>query len=129
MEDKDPRREVNKFVMSYNSAKHSSTGKAPVELLMNRAVRTVLPGLPQQLDEDMDRQVRDRDRSKKLYNKEYHDKKYRAKEKKVKLGDKALIKQKKTSIKPPFDPHPFEVKSISKSRVVLERDDLSLIHN
>ena len=122
-EDKDPRREVNKFVMSYNSATHSATGKAPVDLLMNRSVRTLLPGLPLKMDEDRDKQVRDRDRAKKMYNKEYHDKRHRAKEKKVKVGDKALIKQKKTTLKTPFDPHPFQVKTISKSRVVLERDD------
>ena len=70
-ENKDPRREVNKFVMSYNSARHSATGKAPVDLLMNRSVRTLLPGLPQPLDEDRDRQVRETDRAKKEYNKEY----------------------------------------------------------
>ena len=120
---KDPRREVNKFVMGYNSATHSSTGKAPVDLLMNRSVRTLLPGLPQPLDEDRDRQVRETDRTKKEYNKEYKDRRTRAKEKKVRIGDEALIKQKKTSIKPPFDPKPFQVKSVSKSRVNLERDD------
>ena len=120
---KDPRREVNKFVMGYNSATHSSTGKAPVDLLMNRSVRTLLPGLPQPLDEDRDRQVRETDRAKKEYNKEYKDRRMKAKEKEVRIGDEVLIKQKKTSIKPPFDPKPFQVKSVSKSRVNLERDD------
>ena len=122
-EGRDPRREVFKFVLNYNSSIHSSTGKAPAELLMKRPMKTLLPGLPDKADTRMDKEVRERDKKKKLYNKEQHDRRTKAKEQVVQSGDRALIKQRKTTVKPPWDPQPFTVDKVSKRRLHLVRED------
>ena len=97
-EGKDPRREVHKFVLNYNNSIHSSTGKTPAELLMNRKVKTLLPQLPQKKEGKVDREVRRKDRENKLYNKEKYDKRKRVKRQDIQIGDKAMIKQKKTTV-------------------------------
>ena len=122
-ERKDPRREVFKFVLNYNATKHSSTGKTPAELLMNRTMRTLLPGLSRAPSSKMDKEAREKDLEKKMYNKKCHDKRHRAKDKQVEMGDQVLVKQKKTSIKPPWDPNPYTVQGVSKRRLELNRED------
>ena len=41
----DWREEIKKYVYSYNTAPHTITGKAPLELLTNRPVKDLLPSL------------------------------------------------------------------------------------
>ena len=42
-EKKDPRREIDRFLMNYRNTPHSTTGKTPSELLMNRIIKTKVP--------------------------------------------------------------------------------------
>ena len=60
---------------------------------------------------------------KKLEQKLYGDKKCRRTLKKIKSGDKILIKLHKTTIKPPFDPNPYEITNIKGSQIKAIRDN------
>ena len=122
-EGKDPRREVYKFVLNYNNSVHSSTGRNPAELLMRRKVKTLLPQLPQRKREREDKEVRKRDKERKEYNKKKYDKRKRVVEQDIQIGDRAMIKQKKTTVKPPWDPNPYTVDKISKERLYMSRGD------
>ena len=42
-EGKDPRREVEKYLLQYRATPHPTTGKSPAEMLYNRKIRTKLP--------------------------------------------------------------------------------------
>ena len=66
-----------------NWVRQSSTGTATVQLLMNRSVRTLLPGLTELLDPGQDKRARWRDRQWKEYNKEYRERRHKDKEKQV----------------------------------------------
>ena len=121
-EKKDPKEEISKFLLNYRNTTHSSTGATPSKLMMNRVIRTKLPSLHQVPNSKEHQRVKEKDREAKVKQKRYADKHRRAKEKEIKIGDKVLIKQTKTTIHPPFDPEPFTVTSVTRSKVKAERE-------
>ena len=42
-EGKDPRKELNKFLLQYRATPHLPTGRSPAEMLFNRRIRTKIP--------------------------------------------------------------------------------------
>ena len=58
-----------------------------------------------------------------LKRKEYADKRWQAKEKKVKEGDEVLLKREKSTTKSPWDPKPFKVVQVEGSRVTARRGE------
>ena len=52
------------------------------------------------------------------------DKKRRVKEKEVKVGDKILIQQKKSTTKTPWDPQPYEVLEVKGSKVKAQKGEI-----
>ena len=58
-----------------------------------------------------------------MIQKKHFDKKKRAKSKEVKIGDKVLIRQRKTTVNPPFDPKPFTVTGVENNAVSMNRQD------
>ena len=56
---------------------------------------------------------------KKLKQKKYFDEKHKARPKHVKPGDRVLIKQKKTTTAPPYNPKPFVVTSVKGNQLTL----------
>ena len=44
-EGKDPKSEIYKFLMNYRNTPHSSTGKTPASLMMNRGIKTKIPAI------------------------------------------------------------------------------------
>ena len=101
-EGKDPRVEVNRRLLNYRNTPHPSTGKTPSELMMNRIIKTRLPALIKTPQTESHREARKKDREQREERKKVYDKRKKAKEQEVKIGDKVLIKQKKTTISPPF---------------------------
>ena len=89
--------------------------------MMGRVIRTKLPSLHQIPDTVEHQQAKEKDLLAKLKQKKYADKHRRAKEKVVKIGDKVLLKQEKTTIKPLFDPEPFKVTEVRGTKVEAER--------
>ena len=53
--------------------------------------------------------------------KDYADKHRRAKEKPVRVGDKVLVKQEKTTTKPPWDPNPYKVTKVKGTKITASR--------
>ena len=53
--------------------------------------------------------------------KQIYDKKHRTQVQEIKPGDKVLVKQQKTTIKPPFDPKPYQVKEVRGTQITVVR--------
>ena len=61
--------------------------------------------------------------------KSYADKHRKAKQKKVEKGDQVLIKQDKTTTKPPWNPEPFTVEEVKGTKIVAKKGELSRTRN
>merc|ERR1711864_42419 len=53
--------------------------------------------------------------------KERYDRKNRVKERHIKPGDRVLIKQEKTTVRPPYDPKPYKVTEVKGAQVTCRR--------
>ena len=124
MEKKDPKRAVQQYLASYRAAPHKSTGKNPYELMFNRKMMNKLPQMHIKANKEMDKEVRHKHDAEKLKQKDYVDKKRRVKEKEVKVGDKILIQQKKSTTKTPWDPQPYKVLEVKGSKVKAQTGEI-----
>ena len=89
--------ELTKYLLTYHSTKHPTTGKSPSELMFGRRIRTKLPHMPQfRMD---DEEVRDKDREQKEKGKEYTDAKRKARISEISVGDCVLMKRMKKTNK------------------------------
>ena len=117
------REELNKFLMAYRSTPHSTTGKSPAELLFRRVMKTKMPELTY-MEEEVeggDQVVRDRDAQRKQTNKDYADKKLRAKERDVGEGDVVLLEQRRENkLSPAYEKEPYKVMARYGDQVVLQ---------
>ena len=117
------REELNKFLMAYRSTPHSTTGKSPAELLFRRVMKTKMPELTY-MEEEVeggDQAVRDRDAQRKQTNKDYADKKLRAKERDVGEGDVVLLEQRRENkLSPAYEKEPYKVLARYGDQVVLQ---------
>ena len=91
-------------------------------MLNNRKIRTKLPQQFSRKDTPEEARVRRQHDEKKLDQKKHFDRRHRVKKKEVVPGDQILIKQSKTTTKPPFDPKPFTVTSVEGNRIDAQRD-------
>jgi len=114
---------VHRYLASYRAAPQKMTGKSPYELMFNRKMMTKLPQLPIMPNKKLDQEVRERHDGAKQKQKEYADRR-RAKEKIIKVGDKVLAQQKKSTVKTPWDPVPFKVTKIIGSKLRVVKDEL-----
>ena len=121
-ERKDPKLEITKFLINYRNTPHSATGKSPSELMMKRKIRTKIPSWIPAPTSQVHMEAQKKDRQAKRKQKEYADKRRRAKHQDVREGDLALIKQKKSTTKQPWDPRPYRVSQVKKTRITGERD-------
>ena len=65
--------------------------------------------------------ARNKEKEQKQRQKTYADKHRRAKERKVEVGDQLLIRQKKTTTSPPFDPAPYSVEEVKGTKITARR--------
>lgn len=122
-EQRDWRKEVNKFLMAYRSTPQASTGATPYYLMFGREMRSKLPDMRPEATV-MDEQYRDKDWESKLKGKAYADEKRRAQHDSVKPGDQVLVKAQKTDkLSTNFEVTPQTVVSRKGNEVVVRGDD------
>ena len=92
---------VEGMLNGYRATPHPATGKSPFELMFGRKMRLgVLPDISKC---DNDREVRKNDAQYKLKSKRYHDKRRNVKKSDIVIGDRILMKNKRTdSLNPIF---------------------------
>ena len=127
-EGKDPRIEVQRRLLNYRNTIHPSTGKTPASLMMNRKIRTKIPALIKPIKNKVHMEARKKDAATRQERKTKLDKR-RAKDIEYKEGDKVLIKQKKTTNKPPFDPKPYTITKVEGMQITAERGDKIRVRN
>lgn len=114
--------ELKSFVTAHRTTPHITTGKSPCEMLFGRRIRTRIPELITL--ERYDGEARDRDTIVKQKGKEYADHKAHAKVPDIKVDDKVLLQQRKTSkITTNFEHKPYEVVDVKGSQVTIKSDE------
>ena len=91
---------------------------------MGRNVKTRvfdIRGVQTSKDHD-DQEVRDKDSTQKAKSKKYLDKKRRARVTEFKAGDSVIVKQDKTTTRPPWEIRPYSVEEVHGTKLYLLRD-------
>ena len=107
-----PKVEVQRRVMNYRNTLNPSTGKAPSELIMGRLLKTKVPSLVKPATRKIHKEAKEQDKKSRQIRKLQRDFKRRATTKTMVPGGCILIKQQKTTTKPPFDPKPYTVTKV-----------------
>ncbi|KAL4231673.1 hypothetical protein ACF0H5_009252 [Mactra antiquata] len=106
-ENKDWKKEIQKYLVAYRTTPHSTTGVPPSQLLFNRKIRTKLPDIQCSLN---DEDIRDKDMYSKQKNKTYIDNKRYAKDRSLEIGDKVLLKQeRKDKLTTTYEHEPYKI--------------------
>lgn len=105
------RQDLLDYLMMYNATPHTTTGKSPSELFFRRQFRDKIPTLVNSSTALLDENMKDHDHIKKSKGKEYADKKRKAKETLIEIGDKVYVKNviKENKLTPSFDPTTHKV--------------------
>ena len=113
---------LNEFVTAYRTTPHCTTGKSPDEMLFGRRIHTRIPDLSTL--ERYDGEARDRDLLLKQRGKEYADCKAHAKVPDIRINDKVLLQQKKTSkTMTNFEHTPYDVVDVKGSQITIKSDE------
>ena len=128
-EGKNPKEEIYKFLLNYRNTPHSSTGKTPASLMMDRPIKTKLPSIIAPPTSITHLQAQQHDADAKAKQKKYGDKHRRATDRKHKLGDIVLLHQKKTTTKPPFNPDPYTVTQTKGTKITATRRGQEVTRN
>ena len=126
---KDPQAEVQRRLLNYRNTPHPSTGKTPSEMIMLRRMKTKIPAILKASDNNIQKEGKERDKITRKVRKQIFDKKHKEREETISPGDKILIKQQKTTIKPPFNPDPFVVTELKGTQVTAERGQKVRVRN
>ena len=121
---KNPKEELYTFLHQYRATPHSTTEKSPAEMLFGRRIKTKLPWIHTTEETAEQKRTRVLHDKKKLLQKKYFDRKHRAKPKVLHPGDQVLLKQTKTTTKPPFNPAPFIVTEVEGNQVTITDGDI-----
>ena len=121
-EGKDPKVEVRRRVLNYRNTPHYTTGVAPSELVLGRLIRTKMPHVDKINRSKLHQKARKNDQEQRTKTKEMLDKRRRATETKIDVGDQVLLAQNKSTTSPPFDPKPYDVVQVKHNIVQVERD-------
>ncbi|CAK1596248.1 unnamed protein product [Parnassius mnemosyne] len=114
-----------KYLMMYNSTPHPSTGKSPSELFYGRQFRDKLPFLTDLENSYDDQEIRDRNIERKDKSKLNEDRKRRAVDRELEIGDKVYVKNliKENKLVSEFNPTPHTVISSKGSDINIKNDE------
>ena len=115
------KQEIFKFLRQYRSTNHSSTGKAPAELLFGRKIRTKLPELV--VPTPHNTETRERHDTAKQKQKLYKDNKSYVKPHNINVGDRVLILQKESKLNSRYDPLPYKVTLVQGTQITAVRGE------
>ena len=120
-EGKNPKEELSSFLLQYRATPHATTERTPAELLFGRKIKTKLPRLPS-LEKDTPEVAKTREihDEKKRKQKQHFDKKHKARPKHIKPGDRVLLKQKKTTTDPPYNPKPYTITKVHGNQLTMD---------
>ena len=117
----DVREATYDMLQTYRDTPHPATRKTPYELMMNREIRTKLEHFPSSIP-TQDQEVRVNDRNYKERIKQYHDKRYRATELHLDIGQAVIVKRdKKRKAETPYEPHIYVVTQVKGSTIIAKR--------
>ena len=123
--------ELDPFLLNYRSTPHSTTHTSPAELLFNRQIRNKLPSFSSlQGNDDVagDHVVRDKEEKAKM--KVHADRRNRAKDSELKVGDYVLMQAPKSNkLSMPFNPKPYQVVRINGSMVTARNAEHTVTRN
>ena len=111
-EGRDWRKDLSRFLLNYRATPHSTTGVTPAELLFGWKIATKLPDVQpdHQARSPIDDKIQVKDSKSKQKMKEYADKRSKAQENEIVVGDTVLVRQKKRNkFTTRFDPSPYQV--------------------
>ena len=94
---KNPKEEVQNFLLQYRAIPHPTTERSPAELLFGRKLKIKLPRIMRQDDTKEQRSIRKLHDQKRSAQKKCFDKRYHAKAKVFNPGEQVLLKQQKTT--------------------------------
>lgn len=119
---RDLEEEMQEYLSMYYTTPHPSTGKTPTEGMGKLAIRTKIPKLSDVEYLEPFTDVCDKDKEKKHKNKDYVDKKRRAKIPEYKIGDLVLKKNlvRGHKLTPDFGKEKFEVMGIKGSNITIK---------
>ena len=108
---------MNRFLLQYRATPHLTTGRSPAEMLYNKKIRTKVPCFPTHQESEEQKKIREHHDKRKGSQKKYFDKRSKAANKNIEIGDEVLVKHTKSTTKPQFNPTPFTVISVQGNRV------------
>ena len=87
------KRELNRFLLQYRTAPHTTTKTPPAELLFNGTVKGKLPVLRKQNVVNKHKQAQENEKQMQRYNKQYVDTRRNVKMQNIQVGDCVLVRQ------------------------------------
>ena len=118
IEGKNAKQETYKFLRHYRATPHTTTGKAPAELLFNRKFTVRLPELQVPVH---DPQLRQRNAKAKAKQKAYKDSQANVKHHSIQVNDKVLLLQRQSKTKSRYDPVPYKVIKVQGTQITATR--------
>jgi hypothetical protein len=121
----DWKKEIRKYLVAYRTKPHGITGISPSELMFKRKLRTKIPDIKQNCEEERDvhceEEIRDRDIILKDRNKLYIDTKRKALKSELSFGDNVLVKQsQQNKMCTPFCTTPYKLIHKSGNQCVVQ---------
>ena len=116
---KDGRKTLPTMLRNYRPTPHHTTQATPAQLLMHHELRTKLPRIS--CDQEDDSKVRETDYNAKKLAKEYADSKRRATTRDLKPGDLVLLRQQhKNKYTSTYSPEPLKIIQVNGSQILMQ---------
>ena len=131
VENRNWRRELQKFLLNFRATPHSTTKVAPATVMFARNIRTKLPQIEVKGNKSaVDKKIEQQDKDARQKMKEYADKRKNATASTMKIGDCVLVKQKrKNKLSTRFDPRLLRVTKMKGTMVTAQRNSFTITRN
>lgn len=119
--------DLNKYLLMYRATKHSTTLRAPSELMFGRCIRDKLPSTAQPIE--VDEELQDRDKEQKEKGRVYGDDKRGARPSDINVGDRVLAKRQiiTNKLSSPFETTVYKVIKRQGSEITIQSTETNSI--